>query len=68
MQIKYILRHHTEIFSHISGSLEIGLIQHMRPQHKNILFHHLEDVDNYIRNNVKADGLIKLELEIVMVE
>lgn len=59
----YILKHHTQEFSHITGSPEIGLVQHTKPVYRNLLFHHVEDVDNYIRNNVRAINLTKLELE-----
>ena len=30
---------------------------------KTLIFHHPEDVDNYIRNNVSAANLVKLEME-----
>lgn len=61
--MKYLLRYHYHVFSHITGSLESGLTQHMKPVYKLLLFHHSEDVDNYIRNNVSASTLIKLELD-----
>jgi hypothetical protein len=35
---------------------------------KNLIFHHIEDVDNWLRNKVSARLLIKLEIEYLTVE
>lgn len=68
MQIQYLLRYKFQVFSHMTGSIDVGLVQHMKPQIKNLIFHHPHDVDNYIRNNVTANSLLSLTLEILQVE
>lgn len=68
MRMIYILRYSSHVFSHITGFMETGLIQHEKSLVKNLLFHHLEDVDNWIRNNVKASELNSLRLITLQVE
>lgn len=67
MKTKYIVRHYYNTYSPMRSSFT-GYVVDTIPMVKNLLFHHLEDVDNYIRLHVTARNLIKLEIEYLTVE
>lgn len=56
--VKYILKHTYYVIN--------GLI--CTPHKKNLLFHNAESMGNYIRNDVDASILIRLEVEQLTVE
>lgn len=66
--MKFLLRHSFNQFVSIEQKSAYQYEQISRLMVKNLLFHHIEDVDNYIRLHVKAATLVKLEIEYLTVE
>ena len=65
--MKYILRYQYWQYGPITGGSYSPTIQSNRVS-KTLIFHNPGDVDNWIRNHVTAQTLIKLELEYATVE
>ncbi len=66
--MKFILRYK---YVQFVGMQQTGVYEYTSNSRlicKNLLFHNLEDMDNYIRNNVTAQTLRSLEVEFLTVE